>query len=60
MRKLTLSHVLTLWAEYYVFIMGKPLEVANLVSQTTIYNNIYCLHLIDHVMESEDFALWIK
>lgn len=58
--KLPLGHLVTLWASYYVLVMGRPLEVDSMISQTTMYSNMYRLHLIDQVIKSEDFSPWIK
>ncbi len=58
--KQPLANIMTLWACFYVLIMGQPLGLANFVSQTALYDNIYRLHLIDQAIESEEFAPWIK
>ena len=57
--KLPLGPVITLWASFYVLFLGKELDIAGMVSQSTLYNNIYRCHLIDRVLESEDFGPWI-
>ena len=58
--KLPLSQLMTLWASYYVLIMGRPIETSYMALQGAIYSNVYRLHHIDQVIESEDFGTWIK
>lgn len=50
----------SLWAAFYYLILRKPIPERAIASQTSIWNHVYRVHLIDSQLASDEFRGFIR